>query len=855
MREFLLGQMDYISFIAGLLLILFLVFFVFPYSRIRGMFTLYKKFVFIWLGALLLLLVAGWFFVNWSGEQETAKERAKIIGLAQQIVPSINVRQVQGLVAGVEDLQSLAYQHLKSQLQSLRKVDPRIRFVYLMRKINGQVVFLVDSETPGSKDESPPGQVYTEAPPGLVAAFVSGKPVVEGPSVDRWGTWISGFSPLNDPRTGELTAMLGVDQNAHDYLSHIAFERLKALVFPGLLCIAAVLIFIYYRRFAGVVSSHEEVSDPLFRWGALGFVVFFGLALTIMLFIKEQGRERESFQEIFLQRAAGRVESLAQSLDLQIDRLQGVQRLFENVAVVERHKFSRFVAPITADVPLQALEWIPRVRGVERVDAEIRARQDGLAGFEIREKDAGGKSVPAAQRDEYFPVYFVEPLTGNEAALGFDLASNPARREAMDKSRDEGRAVVTAPVRLVQAAGDTSGFLVFVPVYGQGEIPQTVAERRRDLQGFILGVYRGEAFLKGIYSRLPAEGLACLIEDLEAPLENRVLYRHQVRIGTVDWNNPWLKYEVPLLIAEREWRVTIVPGSAFIKVNWSSEFVWILPLGMLMTGLAALFLNMLMVGRSRLEVLVRQRTKELNQEKEALARNKESLEQAVQVKSNFVATVSHELRTPLAAIKSSIDILDSEIPGKLGGEQKVFIGRVKQSINRLMNLVNDVLDLSRFESGNLVLDLAPLQPLAVVNEVVETLRSAAESKGFRLEIRSGAELPLMTADRARLIQVLNNLIGNAIKFTRQGMVEVSVSCDAKKEMVFSVRDTGGGISETDMPKLFQKFYQAGEAAEQVGGTGLGLAICKEIVELMGGRIWVESTPGQGSVFFFSIPAR
>jgi PAS domain S-box-containing protein len=235
--------------------------------------------------------------------------------------------------------------------------------------------------------------------------------------------------------------------------------------------------------------------------------------------------------------------------------------------------------------------------------------------------------------------------------------------------------------------------------------------------------------------------------------------------------------------------------------------------------------------------------------------NEERLELAMQVKSNFISTVSHELRTPLASIKSSIDILNTEAPGKLSEDQKIFLGRVKSNIDRLARLINDVLDLSKLESGKMSMNLVSLRPEEAVKDVVEMQRVVIKNRAVALETKIEDGLPVFFADKDRLTQVLNNLINNALKFTNQGKVTIAVSCDDKKMMRFCISDTGTGIRAEDLSKLFQKFQQVGSASHQVSGTGLGLAISKEIVERHGGQIWAESEFGKGSSFIFTIPVK
>ncbi len=235
--------------------------------------------------------------------------------------------------------------------------------------------------------------------------------------------------------------------------------------------------------------------------------------------------------------------------------------------------------------------------------------------------------------------------------------------------------------------------------------------------------------------------------------------------------------------------------------------------------------------------------------------NEERLEQAMQARSNFVSTVSHELRTPLASIKSSVDILSTESPGKLTGDQKTFLGRVKSNIDRLARLINDVLDISKLEAGKMTINMLPHRVEEIVREVVEMHRTVIRGKPVTLEMKLDNNLPIINCDKDRLTQVFNNLIGNSLKFTQAGSVTVLVSCEDSKTMTFVIRDTGPGIRPEDLPKLFQKFQQVGGVSQQISGTGLGLAISKEIIELHGGCIWVESEFGRGSSFMFTLPVK
>jgi signal transduction histidine kinase len=229
------------------------------------------------------------------------------------------------------------------------------------------------------------------------------------------------------------------------------------------------------------------------------------------------------------------------------------------------------------------------------------------------------------------------------------------------------------------------------------------------------------------------------------------------------------------------------------------------------------------------------------------------LAEASQHKSQFLANMSHELRTPLNAILGYTELMADGAYGEPSEKMLGILKRLEANGRHLLGLINDVLDLSKIEAGQLVLELSDY----CIRDIAQTVRStleplAADKKlGFKLELSS--ELPAGHGDGRRLTQVLINLVGNAIKFTDVGEVAIKAETNNGAFCV-SVRDTGPGISAADQAKLFQEFQQADNAiTRKKGGTGLGLAISKRIIEMHGGRIWVESQPGKGSTFAFTLP--
>jgi signal transduction histidine kinase len=229
------------------------------------------------------------------------------------------------------------------------------------------------------------------------------------------------------------------------------------------------------------------------------------------------------------------------------------------------------------------------------------------------------------------------------------------------------------------------------------------------------------------------------------------------------------------------------------------------------------------------------------------------LAEASQHKSQFLANMSHELRTPLNAILGYTELILDDIYGETPAKMRGVLDRVQKNGKHLLGLINDVLDLSKIEAGQLSLSLSDYSLKNVVQTVFSAIEPLATEKQIALKIDLGQELPQGRGDERRLAQVLLNLVGNAIKFTDAGEVSIKGS-SANGSFNVAVRDSGPGISTADQAKLFQEFQQADNSiTKKKGGTGLGLAISKRIIEMHGGRIWVESSPGNGSTFAFTLP--
>ena len=256
-----------------------------------------------------------------------------------------------------------------------------------------------------------------------------------------------------------------------------------------------------------------------------------------------------------------------------------------------------------------------------------------------------------------------------------------------------------------------------------------------------------------------------------------------------------------------------------------------------------------------LEQQVQARTRELATALDELDGKSRELEAASRHKSEFLANMSHELRTPLNAISGFSQVLRKQLFGEINEKQAEYLDDILVSSHHLLALIDDVLDLSKVEAGQFDLQVAPFSLPEALERGVVIVRERATKGGVRVSLSSEPDVETVVGDERRIVQVIFNLLSNAVKFTPVGGTVDVGAMRLDGEVRVSVADTGPGIAREDQERIFEEFQQADAGKDHAEGTGLGLALSKRLVELHGGRIWVESEPGEGSTFWFTLPVR
>ena len=238
---------------------------------------------------------------------------------------------------------------------------------------------------------------------------------------------------------------------------------------------------------------------------------------------------------------------------------------------------------------------------------------------------------------------------------------------------------------------------------------------------------------------------------------------------------------------------------------------------------------------------------------EELRSANERLKELDRMKASFFSMISHELRHPLTVAKGYLELIETGSGGEVTAEMRRYLHIINDNFDHLAEMIDDLLDLSRMESGRYHIQRQAVRPSGIINHTIQAFTASAHEKELGLESQLPESLPLVSADPLRVVQVLTNLLQNAIKFTPNGGTITVSACESGPDVQFSVTDTGIGIPPVELNRIFDRFYQVRRDDSNLGGAGLGLAICKEIIRLHGGRIWAESEEGHGSRFFFTLP--
>ena len=520
----------------------------------------------------------------------------------------------------------------------------------------------------------------------------------------------------------------------------------------------------------------------------------------------------------------------------------------------------------------------------------------GIEGFadervtiiEILARDRSGDSITNTTQcfktiyEETRGFYSIEFIDANgvvvsgypesRAPIGYNLYAEN-RSSVFDSARDARETKISSPTPLFEGG---LGSFIWVPLYEEGDFRgvilaiihvSTITDRflapiMQNRTGYVYMIDpEGQSLYDG--ARQEAIGknyITMLSEDNDAWLKilNKQMNGSE---GTVIYLDEGSESEQIVAYAPVRWRNQLwsvaisVPASEIDHLIQSVYTKQMTFLGTVIAIIVGGSLGLIVIfsrWNKTLEAEVESKTADLSRTNKELAKANERLKELDKLKSDFVSMVSHELKTPLAAMRTSAQVL--ELPDVNTETKAEMLDIILRNIERQTNLVNDLLDLSRLESGRMDLKFEELSLDSIIADSIESVRQAAKEKGLTLDIELPKDLDSVKADREKLATVIVNLLDNAIKFTPSGKGKITIKArELNGQVEVRVSDTGIGIPLEDLDKIFDRFYQVDSTlTREAGGTGLGLAICKGIIEAHNGHIWAESELGKGSTFIFTL---
>ncbi len=523
--------------------------------------------------ALTILLVGGWWASNWRGETADREMRDAILGQASAVARTINPERVRALSFTEEDKTNPAFRRLRNQL-ILAGYAMRQSCIYSMAIRNNSLVFGPDNLDKDDPRASRPGTVYQEPTEQDWVALRTGEPCTHGPSRDEYGVFVSAFAPLRDPVSNEVLMTVGVDVAAEDWDLQLSRQRLAPILFTLVL---VVLVMIG----GGILEWREQAASSRgwLRYAEVMLTAACGLVLTVAAALAAHDQETRARRLMFSQVANANTASFGEVLrDLRDFQLAGLARFLECSEEVTRDEFHRYAGDLATSAATRAFEWIPRVPAADKGRIEASARREGLDGFTVFEVDDRGVKSHAAGRHEFYPVFYAEPQTGNEGAVGFDLGCERARRVALEEAASTRLPVATDPVALVQESGTRKGVLFFQAVFPIQEprVGQDGDVFITSPRGFVLAVLELQTAIDHALTHLDQTNpvVRVVVSQINRDREPERLAcwppqeePHAASAKCENWGESGLSRVFPLFICGKTYAITVLPGTAFLAAH------------------------------------------------------------------------------------------------------------------------------------------------------------------------------------------------------------------------------------------------------------------------------------------------
>ena len=526
-------------------------------------------------------------------------------------------------------------------------------------------------------------------------------------------------------------------------------------------------------------------------------------------------------------------------LEQQAQLLRSGTALFASSDTITRSEWRQFYNRTRVS------KYLPGIQGFgfatliseEQLEKHIKQfRDEGFSDYNI---------FPSGEREIFSSIVYIEPFSGrNLLAFGYDMYSEPVRRIAMEASRDSNNAVLSGKVTLMQETVDDvqAGILMYVPVYRNNAPLNTVEERRSAIRGWVYSPYRMRDMMSGIQGNdvfNTGNRINFKIYDEGSKSNDSLLFDSEVTGDSIADDIGDLKLTLPVEFNGKKW---------IIEFTSKSEEMTSLHRDRARVMMAGIIIGVLLILLALLQIISIVKTRqirELNLQLEKLNQNKD----------RFITILGHDLKSPFTSILGFLELLTDDIRKFTIDEIESHVNIINDASKQTYNLLEDILVWAKTHSGKIPFNPQILDLHDVYTNIENVLSPGSEAKNLSLNYFSHHEIKVF-ADADMLKTILRNLVYNAIKFTNRGGFIHVTAVKAAGNVTISVSDNGVGIKAERLSGLFdisRIFTTTGTANEK--GSGLGLILCKELVEINGGRIWVESEYGKGSNFVFTMPVR
>lgn len=584
----------------------------------------------------------------------------------------------------------------------------------------------------------------------------------------------------------------------------------------GVLLVTPVLLSLLHFN----QSEEQKKKSRTFILSSSGFLFFSILILTG--FFIEFSNDAE---DLSTQREIKSIENgLYRELNNSMAQLQTLASFVQNTGDIDKATFSNFAEKLMVHQPtISGMSWNPLIEQVAKADHEALLKQ-------IYGKDIGIRGESLLKTDPMVYVKFIAPEKTNKKAIGFNVYSNQKRKITLKAAEFSFQPKATPIIHLVQLDSKAPAYLMFFPVF----------EGNKELRGYATGIFLAEDML---HNALGSEGNRRF--DYELYEQNHDTWFSSNNNGNPLRSDPEAE-SLTFQLAGQVWVLYLKANEEFFLLRQSQSYLLLFILEFVIVSFIMLLILMMNSRQIALNFLVDERT-------ESLRVMAQKAKDASSAKSRFLANMSHEIRTPMNAVIGFSSL------ARLSDDKQVLRGyleKIEVSSELLLNIVNDILDISKVEANKLVLSHEPFDIARTCQRINSLFQTQAEEKGLTWTLVNNISPSLyFKGDQVRFEQVMVNLCSNALKFTKRG--SISIVLDVRilnafhNHIIVRVKDSGIGITDEDQKKLFTAFTQADDStSREFGGTGLGLALSKEISHLMQGDITINSEGCNGAEFVF-----